>query len=158
MDFRILPLDVDQFRPLFGLDETKLARFGAQRILVDSFPGYPCRVSLRDADIGEHVFLMNYEHQSQPGPYRSSHAIFVREWASQAAPDRNEVPVMFRHRLLSVRSFDASGMMIDADVIAGTQLETLIERMLGCSSTNYLHIHNAKPGCFAATVKRAWRI
>ncbi len=90
-----------------------------------------------------------------PTPFRSSHAIFVREWATQAIPHRNEVPKMFRHRLLSVRAFDASGMMIDADVIDGERLESLIEHMLANKSTDNLHIHNAKLGCYTALVERA---
>ncbi|MBU2676571.1 MAG: DUF1203 domain-containing protein [Gammaproteobacteria bacterium] len=124
-------------------------------MIVDSNPGYPCRVSLQDAEIGESVLLMNYEHQTLPTPYRSSHAIFVRENVTQAVPDKNEIPAFFRHRLLSVRAFDSSGMMIDADVIDGKSLESLIQRMLKNNSAQFLHIHNAKPGCYAALVERS---
>ena len=154
MDFQISALSFDQFSHLFGQDEVSLGRQGIQRIIVDSNPGYPCRVSLKDAEIGEAVLLMNYEHQSLPTPYRSNHAIFVREIATQAVPDKNEVPELFRHRLLSVRAFDSSGMMIDADVIDGESIEILIQRLLKNSSANFLHIHNAKPGCYAALVER----
>lgn len=154
MGFQISALNIDQFSHLFGQDQEVLARLGAQRIIVDNKPGFPCRVSLRDAEVGEKVLLMNYEHQPLPTPFQSSHAIFVREWASQAIPDRNEVPEMFRHRLLSVRAFDASGMMIDADVIDGERLESLIEHLLANKSTDNLHIHNAKLGCYAALVER----
>ena len=155
MDFQISALDLDRFRPLFGLDAGALASFGVQRMVVDTKPGFPCRVSLRDAEIGENVLLMNYEHQSAATPYRSSHAIFVREWASQARPGRNEIPRMLRHRLLSVRAFDSAGMMTDADVVEGERLEALIETMLARSSVDCLHLHNAKPGCYAASVRRA---
>jgi len=155
MDFHILPLDVDRFTPLFGLDREALANVGVQRLVADSKPGFPCRVSLRDAEIGETVLLMNYEHQPKPTPYRSSHAIFIREWASQASPGRNEVPEMFRHRMISVRAFDASGVLTDADIVEGMNLETLIARMLGPSSVDCLHLHNARPGCYTATVRRA---
>ena len=155
MDFQISALDVDQFQQFFGLDGETLHSLGVRRMVADTKPGYPCRVSLRDAGIGENVLLMNYEHQAAPTPYRSRHGIFVREWARQATPERNEIPDMLRHRLLSVRAFDASGMMIDADIGDGPYLETLILRMLASSSVDYLHIHNAKPGCYAASVKRA---
>ncbi len=155
MRFQISALNVDQFSHLFGQDRESLARLGVQRMVVDNDPGFPCRVSLRDAEIGETVLLMHYEHQPMPTPFRSSHAIMVREWASQATPDRNEVPEMFRHRLLSVRAFDASGMMIDADVVDGERLESLIEHLLENGSTENLHIHNAKLGCYAALVERA---
>ena len=154
MGFQISALNVDKFSHLFGQDREALAKLGVQRIVVDNKPGFPCRVSLRDAEVGEKVLLMNYEHQPLPTPFRSSHAIFVREWATQAAPKRNEVPKMFRHRLLSVRAFDASGMMIDADVIDGEHLEPLIEQLLANKSADNLHLHNARLGCYAALVER----
>ena len=154
MGFQITALNIDQFSHLFDQDTDELAKQGIQRMVVNSNPGFPCRVSLQDAEIGEKVLLMNYEHQPVPTPFRSSHAIFVREGASQAKPNRNEIPGMFRHRFLSVRAFDKSGMMIDADVVDGEQLETLIERMLEDESADYLHIHNARLGCYAALVER----
>ncbi len=154
MDFQISALDIDKFSHLFGQDREALARQGIQRRVVDNKPGFPCRVSLRDAEVGEKVLLMNYVHQPMATPFRSSHAIFVRELASQAFPDKNEVPKMFRHRLLSVRAFDVAGMMIDADVIDGENLASLIERMLANQSADNLHIHNAKLGCYAALVER----
>ena len=154
MDFQISALSVDQFSHLFGQNEEALAKQGVQLVVANGKPGFPCRVSLQDAEVGEKVLLMNFEHQPAATPYRSSHAIYVREWAKQATPDRNNVPEMFRHRLLSVRAFDAAGMIIDADVVDGKSLESLIEDMLKNDSTDYLHIHNAKLGCFAARVER----
>ena len=155
MGFHISALDIEQFSHLFGQDQESLAKQGVQRRVVDSSPGYPCRVSLQDAEVGENVLLMNYEHQPAATPFQSSHAIFVRESASQAVLDTNEVPKMFRHRLLSVRAFDASGMMVDADVVDGEYLESLIERMLANVSTDYLHVHNAKLGCYVGLVERS---
>jgi len=154
MGFQIRALEVGQFNHLIGQDSDVLAEHGVRRVLVDNKPGFPCRVSLRDADVGETVLLMNYEHQSMPTPYRSSHAIFVRESATQAVPEKNEVPRMLRLRLLSVRAFDASGNMVDADVVKGDDLEALIESMLANDSAEYLHIHNAKLGCYAALAER----
>ncbi len=155
MSFKIFALDIDNFNHLFGLDEETLSLQGIQRKVVDSNPGYPCRISLQDAEVGENVLLMNYEHQSAESPFRSSHAIFVRECASQANPEANEIPTMFRHRLLSVRAFDASGMIIDADVVDGERLETVIEPMLENINTDYLHLHNAKLGCYVGLVNRS---
>lgn len=155
MDFQLSALDVDRFKPLFGLGQEALDRAGVKRLVVDATPGFPCRVSLQDAEVGENVLLMNYQHQPRPTPFQSSHAIFVREWANQATPDRNEIPEMFRHRLLSVRAFDASGMMTDADIVEGSRLEPLIVRMLAQRPVDCLHLHYAKPGCFAASVRRA---
>ena len=49
-------------------------------------PGFPCRVSLEDAEVGEQLILVNYEHQPSASPYRAAHAIFVRKGVEQAKP------------------------------------------------------------------------
>ena len=155
MDFQVIALDAEQFRKLNGLDDDALAGVGVERHVVNEKPGFPCRVSLVDADIGESVFLLNYEHQQADTPYRSSHAIFVREGAETAKLGKNEVPKLLKIRMLSVRAFDKNGMMLDADVVDGKNLVYLIHRFLDNGSTEYLHIHNAGRGCFAAAICRA---
>jgi hypothetical protein len=89
-------------------------------------------------------------------PYRSRHAIYVIEGeGEQRAFDAvNVVPDAMRRRLLSLRAFDAQGMMIDADVVEGA-VEPLIERLLGDARTAYVHAHYARRGCFAARIERA---
>jgi hypothetical protein len=154
MGYRITGLPLADFEPLFGLDDDALTARGAVRVTADSKPGFPCRVTLEDAEPGETLILMNYEHQAAATPYRSSHAIFVREAARAEAVLDNEVPPLLSGRLLSVRAFDADGMMTDADCVDGRELEPLIERLLGDPQTAYLHVHNAKRGCFAARVDR----
>ena len=155
MTFQISALDREQFSHLFGQDDDVLSKNGVQRVVADSDCGFPCRVSLKDAAAGESLLLLNYEHQPADTPYRSSHAIFVREQASEAMPAINEIPEVLSKRLLSVRAFDRSGMMIDADVVEGQHLAALIERLFDNESADYLHIHNARPGCYAALVSRA---
>ena len=154
MDFEISALEKDEFSHLFGLDDETLAKHGARRMKVDSNPGYPCRVTLKDAEIGETVLLLNYEHLAVDTAYRSSHAIFVREGASTRSPIVNQIPDQLKSRLLSIRAFDADGMMVDADVVDGTECEPLIQRMLGNQRVDYLHIHNARRWCYAARVDR----
>lgn len=155
MNFQISGLDEGHFQHLFGQSPEVLAKRGVERMTVESQPGYPCRVSLKDVDIGETVLLMNYEHLSALSPYRSSHAIFVKEGARGAIVGKNQIPEMLRIRLLSVRAFDADAMMIDADVVDGHDLEPTIKRMLAIESVDFLHIHNAKRGCFIARADRA---
>ncbi len=154
VDFQISGLGIDKFSDLFGQDQEALAKLGVVRMVADSKPGFPCRVSLQDAEIGENVLLLNYQHQRARSPYRSSHAIFVRESAEQANLAINEVPEMLRRRLLSVRAFDDKGMMLGAEVVQGEQLECVIDTMLADGAARYLHIHNAGPGCYVALVER----
>ena len=79
MDFRITGLDAGRFSHLFGLSDAELARHRALRQTCDEKPGFPCRVSLEDAEPGESVLLVNFEHLPVDSPYRASHAIYVRE-------------------------------------------------------------------------------
>lgn len=152
MAFQISALPAS-FTPLFRLSDAALAAREALRRVVDVSPGYPCRVSLRDAAIGETVILTHFEHHAVASPFRASHAIYVREGAAQAQLAANEVPVMLRTRLLSLRAFDRDGLLVDAEVVDGGELELAIERLLAAAA--YLHIHFAKPGCFAARVDRS---
>jgi hypothetical protein len=155
MNFQIAPLPLERFAPLFTLTDDELAARNIVRRVVDRFPGFPCRVSLEDAPVGETVLLLNYEHQPAGSPYRSSHAIFVREGAQTATPGVNEIPEVLSRRLLSVRGFDAHGFMVKADVVKGAALAAAIEEFFAVENIAYLHLHNAKPGCYAARVDRA---
>ncbi|HEY1724419.1 MAG TPA: DUF1203 domain-containing protein [Steroidobacteraceae bacterium] len=155
MNFRVSGLAVGQFAPLFGLPEEALSARGVVRRIADCTPGFPCRISLRDADVGESVLLLNYEHLPVHSPYRSSHAIFVREFAIEATPAINEIPPVLHKRLLSARGFDDAGMMIEADVVEGSRLRLILDRLFDDARIRYVHLHNAKPGCFAARVDRA---
>jgi hypothetical protein len=155
MSFHITGLPLSHFAPLFALTDQQLAARDAVRVVSDGRSGYPCRVSLQDAQTGESLILLNYEHLAVASPYRSRHAIYVREVATEAALDADEVPALFRSRLLSLRAFDAKGMMKAADVTPGTAIENVIEQMFANDATEYLHVHYAKPGCYAARVDRA---
>jgi hypothetical protein len=139
---------------LYGLDDVELQKNGAIRYSVTNKPGFPCRVSLEDCEIGDSAILLNYEHQPTDSPYRSRHAIFVKEGAETARLDVDEIPEMLRIRNLSVRSFNRDGMMLDADVVVGDDLNATIRRMFASDETDYIHVHNAARGCFDATVIR----
>jgi hypothetical protein len=155
MAYRIVGLDAEQFRSFFGLSDDELAARNVLRVVADSKPGFPCRVQMRDAEVGESLLLLNYEHHPARSPYRSSHAIFVIEDATAAKyEEMDRIPDVLRGRQLSVRSFDDEGMMLDAEVIDGEHLERLIERFFQELRAAYLHVHNAKRGCYAARVER----
>jgi hypothetical protein len=155
MHFRISALPLAPFAHLFALSDAELAEQGIVRRIADQKPGFPCRVSLLDAEPGERLLLLNYEHLAVASPYRSRHAIYVRENARQAQPEIDEIPDVLKSRLLSLRGFDAQGMMRQAEVVEGHEARPVIEAMLGDPNVSYLHVHNAKPGCYAARIDRA---
>lgn len=155
MGYIVRGLPLEPFRRLFGLDEAALAARGIVRMVADSKPGYPCRITLEDAEPGESLLLLNWRHQAADTPYRADGPIFVREVATETRELRNAVPQQQRDRLLSVRAYDAQGWMHDADVLQGTQLNAAIGRFFADARIDYLHVHNARRGCYACRVERA---
>ena len=155
MAFRITGLSPELFQSLFGLPDDELARQGVKRYVADKPQAFPCRVEMRDAAPGETVLLLNHVYQPADTPYRASHAIFVREGAAAAYDRVDEVPPVMRARLLSLRAFDADGMMVDADVVDGAVVESLIARLLANADVSYIHAHNAKRGCYSGRIERA---
>ncbi|GAB2493357.1 hypothetical protein GCM10027084_02790 [Pseudoxanthomonas sangjuensis] len=155
MSFRITGLSPEPFRHLFGLGDEELKAHGAIRVVVDAANGYPERIELRDAAPGESVLLLNYTHQPADTPYRSSHAIYVREGAERAADFRDEVPEVLRRRVVALRAFDRHHLLIDADLASGDGIAALAERLFENPRAAYLHAHYAKYGCYAARVDRA---
>ena len=155
IDFLIKALPKSKFDELLELTDRELANRHAKWITTEVNPGYPCRVSLIDANVGEKVLVLPFTHHDVASPYRASGPIFVRENAKTAKLAINKIPKMLRHRLLSVRAYNSQSIMIGAEVLQGNEIEAVIERQLQNSDVEYLHIHNANPGCFNCSVYRA---
>jgi hypothetical protein len=155
MSFRITGLKPAQFEHLFGLSDDQLAIHRAKRYVADSKPGFPCRVTLEDAEPGETLLLVPYKHQTSNTAYAAEGPIFVRE--RKAAPSEwiDEIPEQLKVRTISLRAYDADGMMIDADVVEGAALKPVIERFLAGGRASYLHAHFARRGCYAALIECA---
>src|ERR1700722_15664174 len=147
-------LSPEPFQALFELSDEELATRRAKRVVVDSKPGFPCRISLQDAEPGDEVILTNFIHLPSESPFRSTHAVYVRRAATTAASYSDSVPEMLRSRLLSVRAFDAKDMLVGADVIEGDRVEEVIARFFEDPVVQFLHVHFAKPGCYACRIDR----
>jgi hypothetical protein len=154
MTFRITGLSPAPFRHLYGLSESELEAYGAVRMIAGKSHGFPDRIEMRDVVIGEAALLVNFEHQPVQTPYRSSHAIFVREGAETAYDCCDEVPDVLASRLLSMRGFSEDGMMLNAEVTEGEELRAVIARLFGNPAVTYLHAHNAGRGCYAGHIDR----
>jgi len=152
--FRVVGLSAESFQEYFSLDDAQLAHRGIERHVADAPFAFPCRVTLEDALPGEELLLLSYAHQPAATPYAASGPIFVKRRAAQVRIAMNEVPDQQRRRLLSVRAYDAHHYLIDADVAPGTELEGLIDRFFDNERASYLHVHNAKRGCYACRVER----
>jgi hypothetical protein len=152
--FQLTGLPHEQFETLFALSDEQLLSLGAvRRVATESF-GFPCRVSLQDAAIGEELLLLPYQHLSAASPYRASGPIYVRRGASHSELPPGVVPPYVSKRLISLRAYDATHMMIDASVCDGPTVAEQLEQMFSNAEVAYVHLHNAKRGCFSCVASR----
>lgn len=153
MTYRIQGLSPEPFKHLFGLSDEELAKEGVVRLTVTE-PTFPCRVSLTDREIGETVLLLNHVSHDVANPYRASHAIFVTEGAEEPAQYVDQVPPVFETRVLSLRGFDADGMMAEAILSQPGEADSDIRKLLANPEIATIHAHNATRGCFSAKIER----
>lgn len=151
--FRIRGLPAERFSELFRLGASALERRGARRVIAGD-GGYPCRVSLTDASVGDEVILLHYEHHAVASPFRASFAIYVREM-EQTFDAVDCVPEQLRTRVMSLRGYDRNGMLVDAQLCDGLAIESGIDSVFARRAVAYIHAHFAKPGCYAALIERA---
>jgi hypothetical protein len=153
-DFKIKALPHNEFAHLFVANEAEIKNIGAVKMIVDEFPGFPCRVSLQDATTGEEIILLPFHHHKTDSPYQAIGPIFIRKNAIEATLAVNEIPTMLLHRLLSLRCYNKEGIMINATVVEGKIVSHTLHELFTNKEITYVHIHNAKPGCYNCVVER----
>ena len=148
-------LPLEDFAPLFGLSDEALAARGVIRRVVDSPVGFPSRVDLEDAQVGDTVLLLNYEHQPADTPFRARHAIFVNEKAQATRRTLHALPGAITARdAVSLRAFRDDGMMIDAGFAPRGEVEAAIAGFFADPAVAYLHAHTVGWGCYLARIDR----
>lgn len=153
--FRLTGLDHRLFTAFFDMSDEELAGIGAGRRRATQAHGFPCRVSLEDARVDDELILLPYTHQPAASPYRASGPIFVRRGARQAVLPTGVVPSYVGTRLISLRAYDHDDMMIDADVLDGAKVGQALDQVFRSDRVAYVHLHNAKRGCFSCRADRA---
>ncbi len=154
MTYRIEGLPRDAYAALLGLGQDLLMERGARRVMADSKPGFPCRVTLEDADPGESLILFNHVSHDVPTPFRSAYAVYVRETADRPARYVDETPPVFEGRALGLRGFDGEGMLHGALLALPGEADSKIRALFDRPEIETIHAHNAAAGCFAAKIVR----
>jgi hypothetical protein len=143
---------------LFGsLSSQKQAIFNGAPVEcheVTESPGFPCRITLSDAEVGHTVLLVSYAHPQANSPYAQSGPIFVTEWAVERACYVDEIPPALARRTLSLRGYDVDGSMVDAMIVEGVVAKEVIEALFEDHAIVRIDAHNAGRGCFAAHIMR----
>jgi hypothetical protein len=137
-----------------GLDPDLVRTAGAQRVTATAKPGFPCRVTLEDAEVGETMLLFHHVSHDVDTPYRSAYAIYVRENAQAPAHYVDEVPPILQGRPLGLRGFDAVGMLRGALLALPGEADAKIRALFDQPEIATIHAHNAAHGCSAAKIVR----
>ena len=153
--FQLSGLHHEPFEPLFALSDAALADRGIARRTADSATGFPCRVSLEDAAPGDELLLLHYVHHAVASPYRASGPVYVRRGQRRRVLAPGLVPPYVTRRLISLRAYDAGHMMVSADVVEGPAVARALDALFSADAVAYVHLHNAKPGCFSCHAARA---
>ncbi len=154
MTYAVTGLPKGPFMPFFAMDDAALAALCARRVVASANRGFPCRISLVDACEGEALILLNHVSHDVATPYRASHAIYVRADAVEPAPFIDCTPPVLEGRPVSLRGFDAEGMLSDARIAAPGEADAVIRDLFASDAIAYIHAHNAAHGCFAARIDR----
>jgi hypothetical protein len=100
------------------------------------------------------MLLLSYDPFLGNSPYSGPGPIFVHQ--EHCTPYQGtKVPEQQRRRLLSLRAYNDQHMMVGSEVVQGSELEEAAGKMFEGTEVEYLHVHNAKPGCFAVRLERA---
>lgn len=154
MTYRITGLNPANHAVLFAMTDAELSAINARRVIANSNHGFPCRVSLRDADEGDALILFHHVSHEVATPYRSAYAIYVRETADAAAVYVDETPPVFEGRPIALRGFDADGNLLGAALALPGQADARIRELFESDDIAYIHAHNAAHGCFSAAIER----
>ncbi len=154
INYVVSGLDETGFQKLFDLNELELAKLGAVKIIATSKPGYPCVISLDDAEIGEEIILLPYDHINSNSPFRSRGPVYVRNNVRKVLLE-NSVPENLKIRRLSVRVYDDKDMMVNARTIDGRELEKFIQEAFRNPEATYIQVHISSPGCFNCQIDRS---
>jgi len=154
MAYRIEGLSRSRFEDLFGQPDETLARNGARRVRANSKPGYPCRITLEDAEPGESLILLNFVSHDVPTPFRTTYGIFVREAAGDAPRFDDRVPPFLESRTLGLRGFDSEGMLRGGLLAMPGEADARIRELFERPEIVTIHAHNAALGCFLVRVER----
>jgi len=152
MAYRMEGLAPEAFESLFGMMDGELAVHRAVRMIANG-PGYPCRVSLAEAEPGEELVLVNHVSNDVDGPFRTAHAIYVRKDAATGAY-ADETPPYLDSRTISLRGFDGDGMLKAGLLALPGEADTKIRALFDNAEIDTIHAHNAAYGCFLARIER----
>jgi Protein of unknown function (DUF1203) len=152
MDFRTLaisPVELDGIRAA-GRDVAG----NPFRRFTDKVGGSPLRCCLRLSRVGEEVALIAYRPAGTAGAYAEIGPVFVHACACAGYPADGGWPPEFRDRQQVLRAYNERGRIADAILVAGSDAETGIAKLLDEPANVVVHSRNVLYGCYMFAISR----
>jgi hypothetical protein len=116
----------------------------------------PCRQCLRTFAVGhERRVLFTYdpftgtESLPLPGP------VFIHEAPCERYAEDGGFPVDMRSHPLTFNAYARGRQLRAQEYVADGCVEPVIERLLGRSDVDYIHVRDTRAGCFDFSIERA---
>src|SRR5262245_1150963 len=118
MSFRIVPVPVSVAERVRGARADGHGNIDLSPVVADERPGFPCRICLRDAEVGERMLLFSYAPFGKAAPYQTLGPIYVH--AEPCRPHaEGGIPDVLRVRLLALRGYDERDRLQECDLVDG---------------------------------------
>lgn len=147
-------VDHRQFEHFVEMGDSELAARGIVRCVATQDQGFPCRVSLVDARVGDELLLLPYTHLACNSPYQASGPVFIRRQAVRCVLPPGVVPPYVHRRQISVRAYDAAATMLSGQVCEGSEVAAALDQLFDDPLVHQVHLHNAGRGCFSCRAER----
>ena len=122
--------------------------------VVDEEPGTPLRCCLREARAGERVALISWRplREAPDSVYAEVGPVFVHAEDCPGYQRERSYPDGFRHRNQVLRSYSATGDMLDAVLTGGAAAEEAIAGLFSNPDAVVVHSRNVTAGCYMFAV------
>jgi hypothetical protein len=153
--YRVLPFPPEVASHARATRSDSFGHAGLRPIRVDESPGYPCRVCLREAAVGDEVFLIAHRASPVEHPHSVVGPVYVHAHACVPWAAAGSLPPIVSTRSMALRAYDAAGDLVACDLAEGPQLDAAIARLFEDSRAAAVHLHFARAGCFACRLERS---
>jgi hypothetical protein len=125
--------------------------------VVEEEPGTPLRCCLREAHAGERVALISWRplREAPDSVYAEVGPVFVHADDCPGYDEEGSYPEGFRRRVQVLRTYSATGDMLDAVMTEGSAAEEAIAGLFTNPDAVVVHSRNVKAGCYMFAVYKA---
>jgi hypothetical protein len=153
MSYRFVPIEETDVRR-YRVDQKDF--YGNAGEVMQSDGAFPCRHCLTDLPEERTALLVAHLPFDRDAPFSEVGPIFVCPDECEPYSAIAEVPGIVQRRQVVIRAYDREDRIRYGhhDLVAGTEAEKVINRLLADPDTAYLHVRSAQTGCFLSRVER----